>query len=291
MFGWGLAKGSPRLSVENVESGKDMYKMFAKKRADNKKRGFTLIELLVVIAIIAMLMAIVMPGLRKAKDKARQVWCLANIRGTMIGVSVYDMSNDGRLPYMPGMNPFLHFPAMMISSGVEPTKLHCPGDPYDPGSVAYWWEEVYKREITDSDHPIEPDTLGIEANVDYSYVWYVKMFSPMDAVSKYPDIAADFNGWKTAQVKAPAGLIASTCFYPVTSWTFEEILEKPIHGSAGATPGDHIYQSGFIDGHSEAVKWSEVTERAGNSQDVPPWNIMPNLDWTIHGIFGRDINQ
>ncbi len=265
--------------------------MYTREQMNGKNRGFTLIELLVVIAIIAMLMAIVMPGLRKAKDKARQVWCLANIRGVMIGVSVYDMNNGGKLPYHPNMNSLLHFPAMMISSGVEPTKMHCPGDPYKPGSVAYWWEEVHGREIVDSDHLIAPDTLGIPANVDYSYVWYWKMFRPMDAVSKDPSVANDFNGWKTAQVKAPAGLIASTCFFPVTSWTYEEILEKPTHGSAGAVPGDHIYQSGFIDGHTESVKWSEVTERAGNSQDVPPWHIMPNLDWTVHGIFGRDVRQ
>ena len=44
-----------------------------------RARGFTLIELLVVIAIIALLMAILMPTLRAAKDQARKTVCTGHI--------------------------------------------------------------------------------------------------------------------------------------------------------------------------------------------------------------------
>ena len=45
-----------------------------------RKRAFTLIELLVVIAIIALLLAILMPGLRRAKELAREVVCKSHLQ-------------------------------------------------------------------------------------------------------------------------------------------------------------------------------------------------------------------
>ncbi|MBW8017407.1 MAG: prepilin-type N-terminal cleavage/methylation domain-containing protein [Planctomycetes bacterium] len=60
------------------------------------KRGFTLIELLVVIAIIALLLAILMPALRKVKERAKQTVCKTNLRGIGIAVHLYLNDNDNR---------------------------------------------------------------------------------------------------------------------------------------------------------------------------------------------------
>ena len=63
-----------------------------------KKRAFTLIELLVVIAIIAMLLAILMPGLKMAKKKAQKLVCLSNHKQIGIGLTSYAVSNEQRFP-------------------------------------------------------------------------------------------------------------------------------------------------------------------------------------------------
>ena len=61
-----------------------------------KKRGFTLIELLVVIAIIALLLSIVMPGLKKAKDKAKDIVCRTHVKGIGMAVLLYLNEYDSR---------------------------------------------------------------------------------------------------------------------------------------------------------------------------------------------------
>lgn len=60
-----------------------------------KTKGFTLIELLVVIAIIAMLLAILMPSLRKAKKVARRLICMNNARQTGMCIGLYAENHDG----------------------------------------------------------------------------------------------------------------------------------------------------------------------------------------------------
>ena len=62
------------------------------------KKAFTLIELLVVIAIIAMLLAIIAPALKKAKDMAKAIVCSSNLKQIGVAASTYAQSYDDQVP-------------------------------------------------------------------------------------------------------------------------------------------------------------------------------------------------
>ena len=63
----------------------------------SRRIGFTLIELLVVIAIIALLMAILIPTLNRAREQGKRVVCLNNLKGLIMAWLMYVDDNDGRL--------------------------------------------------------------------------------------------------------------------------------------------------------------------------------------------------
>ena len=63
------------------------------------QRTFTLIELLVVIGIIAVLAAMLMPALGKAREKANQTTCINQIRGFSTACMMYRQDFRDRFPY------------------------------------------------------------------------------------------------------------------------------------------------------------------------------------------------
>jgi len=65
----------------------------------HKQEGFTLIELLVVIAIIALLMAILMPALQRARKQVRGILCRSNLNQYGLAGRMYLDDNDGGFPY------------------------------------------------------------------------------------------------------------------------------------------------------------------------------------------------
>lgn len=67
--------------------------------AHRNKKGFTLIELLVVIAIIALLLAVIVPALSKAKELGREIICKNNIKQYGLAGILYLEDNDTKFPW------------------------------------------------------------------------------------------------------------------------------------------------------------------------------------------------
>jgi len=100
----------------------------------NKRKGFTLIELLVVIAIIAILAAILFPVFAKAREKAKQISCLSNMKQVALAELMYaDDWNGmfaswlsplsgppGRLIYPDQLDPYIRNQDIWICPSVHP---------------------------------------------------------------------------------------------------------------------------------------------------------------------------
>ncbi len=76
----------------------DLPKVRSLRSSHRIQTGFTIIELLVTISIVALLMSIMMPGLRAARESANRIQCSSNLRQIGLAIYLYAFQNGERLP-------------------------------------------------------------------------------------------------------------------------------------------------------------------------------------------------
>jgi prepilin-type N-terminal cleavage/methylation domain-containing protein len=145
------------------------------------RKVFTLIELLVVIAIIAILAALLLPSLSRARFQARVSSCIGNVHQWMTAMQMYGDDNDGMLPAnYGGINPFDITRSMhdgLAEYGLKDDELlKCPArdfDSYDVVNTRAGYHPAYgywaKRPPTARQIPLNvaaPDRLHDTENLD-----------------------------------------------------------------------------------------------------------------------------
>jgi prepilin-type N-terminal cleavage/methylation domain-containing protein/prepilin-type processing-associated H-X9-DG protein len=109
-------------------------------------RGFTLIELLVVVAIIALLIAILLPSLGKARAKAKTSKCLASVRGIAQALTIYMNDWQRGMPYVSNGNAGF-WTNTLTPYGAGPKVRQCPEalevhpTSAHNGSAIYMWHD------------------------------------------------------------------------------------------------------------------------------------------------------
>jgi len=102
----------------------------------NRRTGFTLIELLVVIAIIALLVSMLVPSLKKAREQARYVACQSNLRNVGTALQLYLASSEEY------MVPSSVYAASLNAAGPHSRWKHSGGSPAEAGTSSPTYADI-----------------------------------------------------------------------------------------------------------------------------------------------------
>jgi prepilin-type N-terminal cleavage/methylation domain-containing protein len=229
----------------------------ANDRQPNKKQAFTLVELLVVIGIIAVLMAILLPVLSKARAAAKRTACMSNVRQLYSGILMYCNDSNGYFPTCAAWDDGISYVQMnedwiaweanrnledsailkYLATGGEKFKalLRCPSDSFE-GRVT---------------------KIGIVAGQGpylYSYAMNGSMAMNLRLRSDEQPLRTKINQWRSPSMKIllTEGHERGTAPF----WNYADPLTQR-HGAATSPVSKRMkginVSTAFIDGHVEGV--------------------------------------
>jgi prepilin-type N-terminal cleavage/methylation domain-containing protein/prepilin-type processing-associated H-X9-DG protein len=221
-------------------------------------RGFTLIELLVVIAIIAILAAMLLPALSKAKARAQETQCMGNVRQLQIASMVYVTDFNDRLPNNDVGSPTSEAgPDAWIKGNVQ--RFTTPPQSYSTywaSTGALWpYNKSYGIYVCPTDHS------RVNASAEHNRSYAISVWLSCNNINQVHNDAYAMEALKSSQVKNPSQAIdfmeenqisIDNGVIGIFSRTTAGIWNLPSnrHNNAGTLT--------FVDGHAEAWRWKGI---------------------------------
>lgn len=257
--------------------------------ARKMRHGFTLIELLVVISIIALLISILLPALRQAREVGKSIQCLSNQKQLYLGVAMYGDDNDDyctpsavTTSVEPKMGPWLYYGGAYVKIWSQ-----LAGD-YITTSKVYVLDSggSYGVDASGRNWPwICPDGVGIpETNPywgNYAVMTYVagyreqnnwtdvsiKRLAYIDqAASRFLSMDSGTNGLHYGRVHSPSpprGYLPG--YNPNNIWMgTQERMDDAVNGRHAKT-----VNAIYVDGHGVGAPPDDV------ANDVFAWDVPP----------------